>query len=73
MESTLTKWLDWIRQGDPLSLYIFVMYVERLAHQINVAVDDKLWKPIRIARKCPKLSHIFFADDIILFVEASSK
>lgn len=36
-----------------------------------MAVDKGEWKPVKIARNCPSLSHIFFADDIILFVEAS--
>lgn len=31
----------------------------------------KKWKPISIAHGSPLLSHIFFADDIILFAEAS--
>lgn len=60
-----------IRQGDPLSPYIFVRCIERLAHRINLAVSDGLQKPIKIGRKCPKLSHLFYVDNIILFSEAS--
>lgn len=59
-----------IRQGDPLSPYIFVMNVKRLTHLINSAIEDGRWKPIRIARKYPQLSCIFFVDDIVLFAEA---
>ena len=29
------------------------------------------WKPLIVARKAPKLSHLFFADDLVLFVKAS--
>lgn len=62
-----------IRQRDPLSLYIFIICVERLAHQINGEVEDGNWKAIRIARKFHPLSYYFFTYDIILFVEASVK
>lgn len=45
--------------------------MERLCHLIDEAVEDKRWKPIRLSRGGPELSHICFADDLILFAEAS--
>ncbi|KAG7555110.1 Reverse transcriptase domain [Arabidopsis suecica] len=60
-----------LRQGDPLSPYLFVMCLERLCHLIEMSVDCKEWKPISLSRGGPKLSHICFADDLILFAEAS--
>ena len=59
------------RQGDPLSPYIFVLCIERLSHMINAVLRDKALKPIMIFRGAPYLSHLMFADDIILFAEAS--
>lgn len=60
-----------LRQGDPLSPYLFVLCLEKLSHMIQKAVADKKWKPIKIGRKSPPISHLFFADDLILFAEAS--
>lgn len=60
-----------LRQGEPLSPYLFVMCLERLCHLIEMAVDLKEWKPINLSRGGPKLSHVCFADDLILFAKAS--
>lgn len=60
-----------IRQGDPISPYLFVLCIERLFHLINLYVDKKFWKPIQLVRRGPFLSHLAFADDLILFAEAS--
>lgn len=60
-----------LRQGDPLSPYLFVLCLERLCHQIDMAIATKEWKPISLSCGGPKLSHVCFADDLILFAEAS--
>ena len=60
-----------IRQGDPLSPYIFILCIERLSHGITQAVVEGKWKPIRLAKNGIPLTHLFFADDLRLFAEAS--
>ena len=60
-----------IHQGDSISPYLFVLCIERLGHVINQAVSEGKWKPIKLSRRGPPLSHLFFADDLILFAEAS--
>ena len=60
-----------VRQGDPLSPYLFVLCMERLNHIIEESIIGGAWKPIRASRNGPLLSNLFFADDIILFAEAS--
>ncbi|XP_052112461.1 uncharacterized protein LOC127744218 [Arachis duranensis] len=59
-----------IRQGDPISPYIFVLCIERLSQLISIAVDQDVWKPICLKKDGPPISHLCFADDIILFAEA---
>lgn len=61
-----------IRQGDPLSPYLFILCLERLSHCIFDAIDDHYWKPIVLSRGGPKISHLFFADDLLLFGEVSN-
>ncbi|KAG7559686.1 Reverse transcriptase domain [Arabidopsis thaliana x Arabidopsis arenosa] len=61
-----------LRQGDPLSPYLFVLCLERLCHMIDRSIAVKDWKPICLSQGGgARLSHICFADDLILFAEAS--
>ncbi|PKI32093.1 hypothetical protein CRG98_047515 [Punica granatum] len=60
-----------IRQGCPLSLYLFVLCVERLSHLIRESVEVEVWQPIRVGRNGQWISHLMFADDILLFAKVS--
>ena len=62
-----------IRQRDPLSPYIFILCMEYLARLILCKVDAHSWSGIRTSRDGPTFSHIFFADDLILFAKATKR
>lgn len=59
-----------IRQGDSRSPYLFFICIERLNHMIDKEVREERWRGIRASRKGPILSHLFFANDMIIFFEA---
>ena len=55
-----------IRQGDPLSPYLFLLCSEGLHRMIKKAVDIGDIQGVSICRNGPKLTHLFFADDSLL-------
>ena len=65
------NWRAFRPHGDAISPYIFVLCMERLGHIIHEAVNAGQRKPIQLSRNGPYISHLFFADDLILLAEAS--
>lgn len=61
-----------IRQGDPMSPYLFVLCMDKLSHLITVAVDDGDWIPL-CARSGPPVSDLKFADDLLFSGKATKE
>ena len=59
-----------IRQGDPLSPYLFLLCFKGLNGLIEHAVDRKLIEGVSLCSNGPKISHLLFADDSLLFRRA---
>lgn len=58
-----------LRQGDPLSPYLFIIVSYVLSNLVNRAAEEGSLKGIKMARHCPFLTHSFFADDALFFVK----
>lgn len=56
-----------IRQGDPLSPYIFILCMEYLSRLIEQKCVEGAWVPLKASRDNLGFSHLLFTDDIILF------
>ncbi|KAH9704682.1 reverse transcriptase domain-containing protein [Citrus sinensis] len=60
-----------LRQGDPLSLYLFIICAEGLSLLIHYYERAGFLHGARVARGAPNISHLFFADDCLLFFKTS--
>lgn len=60
-----------IKQGDPLSPYLFLLCTEGLHGLISHAASEGHIRGISICRSGPRLTHLFFVDDSLLFCRAT--
>lgn len=62
-----------IRQGCPLSPYLFLLCGEGFTALFNDAVSKKVLAGFRINRHCPIVSHLLFADDSVVYCQATDR
>ena len=58
-----------MRQGYPLSPFLFNMVVEALSVLLHKAVSLNLFNGIKVGNGEVLVSHLQYADDMIIFVE----
>jgi len=62
-----------IRQGDPISPYLFLLCAEGLSCLLKLVGPMHLSRGVRVGIHAPWVSHLLFADDCIVFSEASQR
>ncbi|XP_021751015.1 uncharacterized protein LOC110716678 [Chenopodium quinoa] len=60
-----------LRQGDPLSPYLFIILMESLSIKFRRLESLGKLQGIRVARRAPSISHLFFADDALFCFKAT--
>lgn len=59
-----------LRQGDPLSPFLFILLTEALISKLRGAEEEGRITGLKIARASPEISHLLFADDSLFFCKA---
>jgi hypothetical protein len=62
-----------LRQGDPLSPYLFLFVADGLSRILQNHVPNGVLHDLQVCRLAPGISHLLFADDTLLFLEATEE
>lgn len=60
-----------LRQGDPISPFLFVFIVEALNQLISKATNKGLWRGVKIGKNELMITHLQYADDTLIFSDAN--
>lgn len=60
-----------LRQGDPLSPFLFILLVEAFSWAIRAIILNGSWRGVTIPNVPHPISHCLFADDTLVFGHAS--
>ena len=61
-----------LRQGDPLSPYLFILCTEVLSRLLLRREGEGKLHGVSVGHGCPPISHLMFADDLMLFCRATA-
>ncbi|GJU43717.1 retrovirus-related pol polyprotein from transposon TNT 1-94 [Tanacetum coccineum] len=61
-----------LRQGDPLSPFLFILVMQGLHNALSIAVSSGLIRGVKFGSPEVTISHIFYADDVIITTEWNS-
>lgn len=60
-----------LRQGDPLSPYLFIIVTDVLSRMLDHKVRNKELQGIKPRGTCPEIHHLLFAYDSMFFIKVS--
>ncbi|XP_071918896.1 uncharacterized protein [Coffea arabica] len=60
------------RQGDPLSPALFIIGAEVLSRGLNNLIMQSGFVGFKVPYGCPSITHLAFADDVLIFANGSS-
>ncbi|KAL6146391.1 hypothetical protein ACLB2K_057070 [Fragaria x ananassa] len=60
-----------LRQDDPISPYLFLLCAEGLSTLNSQSVAQGNWRGLQVCDGAPMISHLLFADDSMLYANAS--
>ncbi|XP_073129001.1 uncharacterized protein [Henckelia pumila] len=60
-----------LRQGGPLSPYLFALCAQGFSTILNNVAERRFFRGVKIARNSPMVSHLFFANDSLIFYRAN--
>ena len=61
-----------LRQGDSLSPALFIIGADVLSRGLNSLVDESSFAAFKVPRHCSPITHLAFADDVIIFTNGGS-
>lgn len=56
-----------LRQGNPLSPYLFLLFIEGLVSLLNDLVANNSLIGLKVCRGAPNIKHLLFVDDSLIF------
>ena len=62
-----------LRDGDPISPYIFLLCTDGFSSLIHDAAKNHKISGVSICKGCPKITHLFFSDDSLLFCKENNQ
>jgi len=63
----------WLRQGNPLSPYMFIICSEVLSGLCRKAQQNDALSGLRVSKGSPRVNHLLFADDTMFFCRSDPK
>lgn len=62
-----------LRQGDPLSPYLFLICAEGFSILLNHVKEEGCIADVKICQGAPSVSHLLFADDSLILIHAKKE